>query len=173
MVLKPQDLFVALKIAAERSNRPPYAKLANDLCMSSSEVHASVKRAAACHLLHGSDLNHRANLAAIEEFMVHGLKYAFPAELGGLTRGIPTAYAAGPLLQLVVTGTEPVPVWPFAEGTARGLELLPLYSTAPPAALKDPQLYDLLALADTFRSGRPREQKLAQDALTKILRARR
>ena len=40
MVLKPQDVFVVLKIVAAGSLRAPYAQLASELQMSSSEVHA-------------------------------------------------------------------------------------------------------------------------------------
>ncbi len=71
MVLKPQDVFVALKIAAAKSLRAPYAQLAGELGMSSSEVHASVKRAQAARLLHGPELGNRPNFAALEEFRVH------------------------------------------------------------------------------------------------------
>ena len=80
MVLKPQDVFVVLKIAASGTQRPPYAQLASELQMSVSEVHACVKRATACHLLHGPDGGNRPNLHAVEEFLVHGLQYVFPAE---------------------------------------------------------------------------------------------
>jgi hypothetical protein len=86
-VLKPQDVYVALKIAAVRSDRPPYSKLAADLVMSPSEVHASVQRAQSSHLLHGPRLKNRPNFGAIEEFLLRGLKYVFPPERGELTRG--------------------------------------------------------------------------------------
>jgi len=56
MVLKPQDLYVVLKIVAGGPERAPYARLAEDLSMSASEVHACVKRATACRLLHGPEL---------------------------------------------------------------------------------------------------------------------
>ena len=68
-MLKPQDVYVALKIAAVRSDRPPYSKLAADLVMSPSEVHASVQRAQSSHLLHGPRLKNRPNFGAIEEFL--------------------------------------------------------------------------------------------------------
>ena len=142
MVLKPQDVFVVLKIVAAGSQRPPYAQLASELQMSSSEVHACVKRAAACHLLHGPALMNRPNVAAIEEFLVHGLQYVFPAECGALTRGIPTSYAAEPLRSVIAPGTEPIPVWPSADGTARGIAFVPLYKTASVAAPRDPRFYN-------------------------------
>ena len=53
------------------------------------------------------------------------------------------------------------PVWPDPEGTVRGEELRPLYRSAPAAARRDPALYELLALVDAVRAGRPRERKLA------------
>ena len=45
MELKPQDLLVLLKVAASPHRRWTYAALAVDLAMSTSQVHASVKRA--------------------------------------------------------------------------------------------------------------------------------
>lgn len=80
MVLKPQDVYVVLKIVAVNSDRPPYASLAAELGMSSSEVRASVQRAERCHLLHGPGLKNRPNFSALEEFLVHGHKYVFPPE---------------------------------------------------------------------------------------------
>jgi hypothetical protein len=101
MALKSQDVYVTLKIVAAKSRRAPYSQLAMELVMSSSEVHASVKRAQLAHLLHGPEQHNRPNLAALEEFLIHGLKYAFPPERGELTRGIPTSYAAEPLRSLI------------------------------------------------------------------------
>lgn len=171
MVLKPQDVYVVLKIVSDGSRLAPYAQLASELVMSASEVHACVKRAQTCHFLHGSQLNHRPNIAAVEEFLVHGLKYVFPSERGELTRGVPTSYAAEPLRSLIAPGTEPMPVWPSADGDVRGVSFAPLYKTAPIAALRDPCFYAYLALADALRDGRARERKLAEAALHKRLRA--
>src|SRR5207245_4459343 len=42
----------------------------------------------ATHLLHGPEVKDRPNLTALEEFLVHGLKYVFPPQRGGPTRGI-------------------------------------------------------------------------------------
>jgi len=139
--------------------------------MSSSEVHAAVKRAQASRLLHGAELGERPNLGAIEEFLLHGLKYAFPAERGALTRGVPTSYAAEPLRQEIAPSDEPPPVWPYATGPQRGIAFEPLYRQAPEAALRDPVLYELLALVDALRDGRARERKLAAELLFARLRA--
>ena len=170
MVLKPQDVYVALKIASSKSDRAPYAQLAAELFMSPSEVHASVQRAQEAHLLHSGQLKNRPNFAALEEFLVHGLKYAFPATRGGPLRGLPTSYAAEPLLSMIAPGSDPVPVWPTSEGKQRGMAFEPLHRGAPQAALHDPVFYEYLILADALRDGRIRERKLAASELHRRFR---
>ncbi|MBZ5678142.1 MAG: hypothetical protein LAP61_28180 [Acidobacteriia bacterium] len=170
MALKPQDVYVVLKLVVAGSRRAPYSHLALELVMSPSEVHASVKRARASGLLHGSGLENRPNLAALEEFLVHGLKYVFPAERGELTRGVATSYGAAPLRELIAQTDDPIPVWPHAEGKQRGVSLAPLYKTAPIAALRDAPFYELLVLVDALREGRARERKIAETELHRRLR---
>ncbi len=133
--------------------------------MSPSEVCVSVKRGQFARLLHGPELDNRPNLTALEEFLVHGLRYAFPAERGEYTRGIPTSYAAEPLRSRITEGDEPIPVWPHASGKQRGIGLKPLYRSAPHAALLDAGFYEYLALADALRDGRTRERKYAEEEL--------
>jgi DNA-binding Lrp family transcriptional regulator len=169
MALKPQDIFVVLKIVANGSRRAPYAELADTLGMSASEAHASVQRAVQSHLLHGPEMQHRPNPVALEEFLVHGLRYAFPAEHGEFTRGVATSYAAEPLRKLIARGNDPIPVWPSVEGKERGVAFSPLYRTAPIAALRDPAFYEFLALADALRDGRARERKIAENELHRRL----
>lgn len=153
-----------LKIVAS-GFRGPYAQLAGELAMSTSEVHASVKRAQSAKLIHGPELRNRPNLAALEEFLVHGLKYAFPAERGEFTRGVPTSYAAEPLRDVIAKGNEPIPVWPYPQGKERGIAFEPLYKTAAGAALRDPAFYEYLVLVDALRDGRARERKYAEQEL--------
>lgn len=86
MVLKPQDVYVVLKIVASRADRAPHSQLAAELVMSQSEVHACVRRAEGCRLLHGPQRKNRPNFAALEEFLVHGLKYVFPPPNGAKSR---------------------------------------------------------------------------------------
>ena len=107
--------------------------------------------------------------AALLEFLVHGVKYAFAPERGGLTRGVPTGYAAAPLDKVIAGSSDPPPVCPHAEGKVRGYAFAPLYPTEPAAALRDAALYELLALVDAIRDGRARERSLARQALEKRL----
>ena len=168
-MLKPRDIVVLLKLLTVGTKRPTYAQLAVDLYMSPSEVHASIRRARAARLIQGPELGDHVNTRGLEEFLVHGIKYAFPPEKGGMTRGIPTASAAEPLNRKM-TREDPVPVWPFEEGDRRGYSFLPLYKRAPQAALKDRELYQLLALVDALRDGSARERELARRELSARLK---
>lgn len=93
----------------------------------------------------------------------------FRLEKGAMTRGLPTAHAAEPLKRRL-TQEEPVPVWPYEKGPARGYAFSPLYKRAAEAALKDQNLYELLALVDAIREGAARERDLAKRELSSRLR---
>ena len=171
MSLKPQDIIVALNLCTYERKRPPISMIAADLNMSPSEIHAAIKRLQQARLLHGSELHEKPNISAIEEFLLHGVKYAFPAEHGKVTRGLPTSFAAPPLKDEIAPGDDFPPVWPWRDGDTRGFALQPLYRTAPAAALRDPFLYELLALVDAIRDGRARERKIAEKELISRLRS--
>jgi len=171
MNLKPQDVVVALKLCTYPDARPPISVVANDVSLSPSEVHGAIGRLRKSRLLHGTNLKDRPNISALEEFLVHGLKYAFPAEHGEVTRGIPTSYAAEPLKSEVSMSNDLPPVWPWHEGNTRGVALEPLYKSVPQAALHDSNLYQFLALVDAIRDGRARERKIAERDLVRRLRA--
>lgn len=153
MNLKPQDVFVLLKIVALDHAPWSYSQLAYELGMSASEVHAGVKRALEASLMKLDDGWGHPDEAALSEFLVHGLKYVFTPERGGIAVGMPTAQAAAPLSRLLPPSDEPPPVWPDPEGSVRGVEFSPLYKSVPQAARRDPRLYELLALADAVRAG--------------------
>lgn len=159
MVLKPQDIVILLKLVTLGDRPWSYNALAHDLFMSPSEVHSGIRRAAAARLFDG--VRNVPLVKALEEFLVHGVKYAFPPDRGPLTRGIPTSYAAPPLKEKIVQPAEPPPVWPDPEGQERGYEFSPLYKSVPKAAGRDSALYELLALVDAIRDGRARERELA------------
>jgi hypothetical protein len=173
MSLKPQDVVVLVKLLLYGAKRPPYAKIAKDLFLSASEVHASVQRAKRARLLGGPELKETPQKSALEEFLIHGVKYAFPPQRGELTRGVPTGFAAEPLKSRISSGDEPPPVWPFPEGKARGYSFAPLYKTVPQAALRDSFLYEMLALIDAIRDGRTRERHIAEEELKARLRSPR
>ena len=167
MELNTLDVLVVLKIHALGSKPWTQSSLAGELCIAQSQVHASLKRAAAARLF--SSRSKRVSKQALAEFLIHGVKYAFPPTRGGLTRGMVTGYAAPPLHDLLVQTDAPPPVWPHSEGALRGYEFEPLDKRAPNAAMKDQELYELLVLVDAIRDGRSRETSLATDILNERL----
>jgi hypothetical protein len=169
MVLKAQDVIVALKLLSMDGRPWTYAQLAVDLDLSTSQLYAAVKRVLLSQL--ASDLGDRIvpNIRNLEEFLIHGLKYVFVPELGEMTRGIPTGYAAPVMSDFISSDGEPQPVWPYPEGTARGMAFSPLYKIAPSSSKRDPKLYELLALVDSIRGGRAREREIAIRELKKRL----
>ena len=161
-----------VKLLSYGGRRPSMAQIGIDLALSSSEVHAALNRLAASRLI-SSDLNEgRPIMASVEEFFVHGVKYAFPAKRGEVTRGMLTSYAAPPMNGEIAAGSDLPPVWPFPEGGLRGVSLEPLYKTVPIAARRDPFLYEILALLDALRDGRAREKRIAEKKLIARLQSR-
>lgn len=173
--LKPQDVLVLLKLAVRSDAVWSYPGIAAELGMSASEVHAAVRRAvlaklAVAHQPKGFGVQPQNLL----EFLVHGAKYAFPAVRGPITRGHPTGYAAPVLRSRIVDGEGLPPVWPDAEGTARGESFSPLYPS--PAAIRaivaDPAMYEATALVDAIRGGSARERQVATELLDRLLTRR-
>ncbi len=173
MELKPQDVLVLFKRVAHHDRVWTYATLGEAVGLSASQVHRSVKRCIASGLAHEATRGDwQVVRAALLEFALHGVRYAFPAVLGAPTRGIATAFGAPPLSADIQSSPGEAPVWPHANGTVRGPSLQPLCHTAPDAALADRALYALLALQDALRMGRARERNLATTHLQRIMLGR-
>ncbi len=162
-VLKAQDFYLLLALAAVRGKSVTYPDLAALTGLSMSEVHGALKRAEQARLLAFVNKQPRIVTPLFREFLLHGARYAFPPARGAMVGGVPTAYAAAPLDKQIAPSIDPPPVWPHAEGTARGIALIPLYPSAPAAALRNPALYENLALFDALRMGNARERKLAEE----------
>jgi hypothetical protein len=166
MIAKSLDVVVWLKLLLSGHGKT-FAQLSKELGMSASEIHSSVGRGAAAGLI---DPNSRRPLRkALEEYLLHGVRYAFPAKRGPVTRGIPTSYGAPPLAQYFHAAEELPPVWPDPRGSMRGYALEPLFKPIKKAVEQDPKLYELLALIDAIRDGRARERKLAEDRLRSLI----
>lgn len=169
MNLKPQDILFLLKLIVLDKESWSFSKLAVDLGMSASEVHAAANRALTARLARKEDDKIWPNIRNLEDFLLHGIQYVFVPERGELNRGMPTAYAAPPLDNIFGSYEFP-PVWPDPEGEVRGESFSPLYKSAPKAAKNDPKLYQLLALVDAIRGGRARERDIAARELKKRLK---
>jgi hypothetical protein len=74
-----------------------YKWLASELAMSVAEAHNAVQRAREAGLLPEGELSAPPSPIPIQEFLIHGARYAFPAKLGLVTRSYPSTHAAPPL----------------------------------------------------------------------------
>ena len=167
MELKPQDLLVLFKRAASPGKSWTYASLGKALGLSASQVHRSVRRVTEAGLALSKGRGDWDVIPeALVEFAVHGVRYAFPAKMGAVRRGVPTSFGASPLSTQISSAPGEAPVWPHAAGQTRGPALSPLYRHVPELALADPVLYELLALLDALRAGRSRERALAKKFLS-------
>jgi len=170
-MLKPQDIYVLLKLAVIGERQWSYADLAVELGISPSQLHASVKRALEAQLAVKQEDRIVPNYRNLEEFLIYGLRYVFWAKPGPITRGVVTSSSAPSFDNwLVSLDSELPPVWPDPEGEVRGVALAPLYKQAPQASRKDPTFYEILTLVDAIRAGRARERKIATKELKRRLK---
>ncbi len=185
--MKGQDIVVLLKLVSlEQEEQEGGARLEGDsryedpysvrglessLGISKTEVNASIKRSVSSGLAVKDRESGRAkpNRRNLFNFIVHGLKFVFPAKTRAMTRGIPTAFAAAPLKNRLLSAGEYIYVWPYAKGKDMGQSVAPLFKSVPEAVRKDNRLYAYLALIDAIRLGNQREAGLAAEHLSKRL----
>ena len=113
MIAKSLDVYVWLKLCLERDVKT-YEQLGEKLGMSASEVHAAVRRGTEAGLVRSE--SKKVISEAFLDYLIHGVRYAFPAVSGRLARGMPTGFAA-PCLAGEFAETELPAVWEHAEGT--------------------------------------------------------
>ncbi len=160
-VLDSADIYVLLKIASVRgSSKWSQSGLGYEIGVSPSVVNRALKKAEELKLYNPA--RRRLNGPSLEAALVHGARYFLAPKRGGEVRGMPTAWAALPLANELVSGETLPPVWPDSAGEVRGLSIEPLHPSAPQAARRDPEFYELLALVDALRVGGARERALAE-----------
>jgi len=164
--MKPQDILIALKIVDVSNQKWTQFQLSEILQISPGEVSNALDRLVSAGLL--SNDKKQINKLALKEFLVHGLKYVFPAKVGTKVRGLPTAHSASPIKEHIVLNEE-IFVWSYSYGTKRGYAIEPLYKTVPKIVVAEPELYKLLVIVDTLRIGRAREVEIAISELDKLL----
>jgi len=148
-MLKGQDVVVLLKLLGS-AEPVPVRDLAGRLGFDVAGTHRAMRRLDEAGLY--SAARRRIYPAAAEEFLIHAAKFSFPPRWESEVRGIPTSWAAEPLKGELAEPDSLPPVWPYSEGTVRGLGLEPLHAMVPKAALADPELWQRLALVDALRS---------------------
>lgn len=165
-MLKGQDIVVLAALFNDEHASGTYSDLGNRVCLSASETHAAIKRLREAALINTHRQPFRRNVL---EFLIHGLRYAFPfRSTGGMARGLATSYAA-PIAAADFATTGATPIWSCATGKTYGQPFEPLYATVPEAAAQDAELYRRLALLDMLRGGRLRERQFAEQKLKEIL----
>lgn len=168
-MLKGEDIVLLLKLS---SQEPQWTvrTLERETTIPRSVVQRALKRLWQAGLF---DPRRRVvNMSQAEEFVIHGLRYVFPGTVGGESRGVPTAWAAPPLADLIADGPNALPpVWPDPHGSVRGLALEPVHASVVQAANRDPALGEQLALVDALRIGDARIRELAADQLRSRLGA--
>lgn len=148
-MLKGQDVVVLLKLLGSEE-AAPVRDIAEELGFDVAGTHRSLRRLGEAGLY--SPGRRRILEAPAEEFLIHAVKFSFPAQRGSEVRGIPTAWAVGPLKAQLAESTGLPPVWPYSKGELRGFAFEPLHAIVPEAAQKDPELWERLALVDALRS---------------------
>lgn len=169
-MLKAQDLIVLIKLLANPGDDFSQRSLSSSLCISLSEINASLKRLVEANLLRKSkSASFLPILAAAEEFLLYAVKYFFPGKLGELIQGVPTAVGASLFDKKIARGNDPIPVWPDIHGSKRGLALLPIHPAITKSLRQSPdqEFYELLVLIDVIRSGQAREKNIAIKLLKK------
>jgi hypothetical protein len=160
-MLRPQDVMIALQLTRWEAERWTYASLGQRLCLPASDAHAGMRRLQASGLVLQDENGLRVAKRALRSFLLHGVRYAFPATFGVLTQGVATAGGGPTLSQHLLIQPEAVYVWPSSEGAAYGRSIAPLYPALPKAALLDLALYDWASWIDALRVGSARERELA------------
>lgn len=168
-MLKGQDVVVLLRLLAQE-NHSTVRQLAEATWLDAAGTHRALGRLADAGLY--DKQRGRVLQAPAEEFLVHAVKYLFPARRGPETRGVPTAWAVPPLSSELATTEELPPVWPHPRGPARGIALEPLHPKVPDLAMRDAGMARRLALIDAIRAGGTRIRRLAEEMLVSDLRRR-
>ncbi|MBN8215981.1 MAG: hypothetical protein J0L75_05030 [Spirochaetes bacterium] len=163
--MKPLDILVLLKIFFWPHGRWTIREIATSINIGKTNVDRALKRMAVVRLYDPASRN--VLVKNLEEFILHGLPYVFPAKNGKMCTGIVTAWSASPLKEKIAA--EENVVWPFVKGKARGRALIPLCPAVPKAALDDFKLYEMFSLIDAYRAGKIRDREIAREEISKRL----
>lgn len=167
-MLKGQDIAILIKLLLklDAKQQIEFKNIAYELFISQSEVTKSIKRLEIAKLLSRySDDSIELRRHELMELLVHSVKYLFPAEINIATRGIAAAYSSPYFKKLILS--EEVYVWPYINGTIKGLALTPIYKTLPNALERTPDenFYTIISALDLIRLGGKRENKIAKETL--------
>ena len=99
--MRPQDIVILLKKTTPEGRNMNGKELSKSLGISAAEISMAMERNRQAQLV--DDSKTYVNVLALKEFLIYGIKYCFPAQLGKIVRGIPTASSASPVNQKVAS----------------------------------------------------------------------
>lgn len=160
----PFDVVLALRLIRPAGT---IVAIAEELAVAPSQVHAALARLRRADLLR--PVGRETNTRTLGEFVLYGLRYAFPVRRGSIVTGVPTAYSTLPLAPLI--DAPDVLVWPAADapGAVQGFSVVPLYAGATRLPLRSPETYRLTTLIDALRLGDRRVRGFARELLSEAL----
>lgn len=171
MELKAQDTLLAVKYwsLAQGGERYSLRELADLLGISAGEISKSTQRLLRAQLLVERDDYMHARKDTLLEWLCFGVRYAYPFESVGYGRGLATSWNCL-LVESEMSPLEPAWVWAMPSGKSEGVLVKPIHPAIPLAASKDENLYQMFALVEAIRGGKPRELSIARDTLKKLLK---
>jgi len=164
--MRPQDVVTLLKVLTFKDKSWIFADIAASIGISESEVSCAMERNRIAGLVNPA--KNTVNRLALREFLIYGIKYVFPPQVGHSARGIATAHSAPPVNQYIRDTGEKY-VWSYYKGTKRGNTIAPLYDKIPKIIGAEVELYEYLTIIDTLRIGKTREVEIAIAELDKRL----
>jgi len=169
--MRAQDVLVACKLAVGVPSGLTLQQLSLALGMSVSDVHGALARNRDAGLVRSIEASARrrgvapVDHQALQEFLIHGVGYVFPAKRSALAVGVPTALTEDSL------STEDLPiVWPSSEGSIRGESIEPLHKSVPRVASRDAAMHALLSAIDVLRLADRTKRDTAVARITTLLR---
>jgi hypothetical protein len=158
--LLPEDIAVVLALAEQDRHWSLVLPHLRAL-ISTEKLDEALRRLAAARLCHP-----RLEIVVLPALAraLQGVPFLFPAQLGALSRGVPTAWCEPSVqaeLRLFLGSTEQRVVWSDADGEGEGRALEPLAPWVPSLAREDPGFSRRMALLEILRVGRARERTWA------------
>ena len=155
-------VLVAAALSDDGEQQVSQAAIAAQLGLGRSQVYKALRSCGRAGLW-DHDSKHVLRPQLIE-FLEHGVRYAYPSDVGDVVSGFATRNVAG-----VLGG--PGFVWPSEEGPQRGHAVKPLHRIVPAAARRNANFGEAMRLVDSLRLGRARERTAAAERLREILAA--
>ena len=171
MLLKPQDTLIALAYWSLGRNgaKSNIRDIADSIGVSAGEVSKGGKRLLQARLLVERDGTLHAETGALYEWLGFGIRYAYPQEIISYGRGMATSWNC-PILKSEMIPPSPGVVWAVPGGKQEGAIISPIHASVTKVASVDSGLYQVLALVEAIRGGKPRELAIARDLLKRMLK---